>query len=1579
MEITSGQTIKGYELRERIGTGGFGAVYRAYQSTVEREVAIKIILPGFANHPDFIRRFETEARLVARLEHPFIIPLHDFWRDPDGAYLVMRWLRGGNLRDALKEGAFDLPAAAMLLDQIAAGLSFAHRNQVIHRDLKPPNILLDEDGNAYLADFGIAKDIGDLKEHMTQPDAIVGSFDYLSPEQARSEPVTPQTDIYGLGVVLYEALAQQHPFPNMTPVERLYKHLNDPLPRIETLPVAVRDAINAVIQKATAKNPANRYGDALELAAAFREAAGLARSQNADRLVEMLTQREQEVLLRLVDGLSNKEIARELFVTVTTVKWYIKQIYGKLRVRSRVQAIIRARELKLIVGGNDSYEKVEGAQNTYLAESENPYKGLRAFQSADYQDFWGREKLTQKLLKRIAETGGSGRFLAVIGPSGSGKSSLVKAGLIPALWRGDLPGAEKWFVVEIVPGMHPVEALEIGLTRVAANQAGNLREHLDRDMRGLLRAANLILPQDDTELVLVIDQFEELFTLVEDEKARSHFLDLLNTAVTDSRSRVCVVIMLRADFYDRPLHYPHFGELVRSHMETILPLSAEELERSIVKPAERVGVRFEEGLVAKIVGEVNYQPGALPLLQYALTELFEQRQGRLLTHDAYQSIGGTVGALAKRAEEIYAGLDDAGKEAVRQMFLRLVTLGEGVEDTRRRVPRAELMAITATPELIDEVIDTFAAYRLLSLDNDPGTRSPTVELAHEALIRAWERLREWVMDYRDEIKLQRQVGAMAEEWQAAARDVSFLVRGIRLDHLTEWAKTTRLALTGTEAAFLEASIAARVAEAEAETARVAKEQALERRSINRLRGLVAILIAAIIGVSLLLLLIGIQANSEREARAQAEANEAAALFARATSEANLQRAEALRLASDTYSLLPGSLDNAEIAALLAIRSLNIVYSPQANDALLDAARLLYGEAIYPRPYASSEVLFYSFPRWLPGGLSSLIVTQNHTVERYNLETATSTTLVSDTGNPIIAEFSPNGELALIGFADGNTRVYNLGTGALMLTLNGQSSPVTSLAMSDDENTIATAGEDRTLWLWDAVSGDLRQTLSLTDLVWGWMDFSPDNRYLAVPKIDNSLDVIDVQSGEILQQMGGGLDRLETAVFSPDGSMVLTASSDGSARLWNPVTGAEIRTFSGHQAAVASAYFSPDARYVLTASRDGTARMWDINTGEEVRHFSGHHGGLRYAGFSPDGIQIVTTSPEENTWRVWDAQPGHAFDRVIDPQFGGYYSWGARFSLNGRWMITGFAEKTGLGLYDAQTFEFVRDIDPEGTYIAPFALSPDGRYVLGVADEDRSNIHLLLIELATGEVRQTYVGHEGRILDAAFSPDGQQLITGSEDGTARLWDVASGEQLHLLTHDSGVSAVGFSRDGRSVFTGAYSAGVVYQWDAQSGENIQQFTASAAAIYHLIVSLDGEHVIGGGNGGVTAWNIISGAQIWDYHGAGFSVDIAALAPDGSVLATAGTDGMLRLWNPETGEVLRQLKGFDAVPYSLDFSPDGSRLITNGGNNQLQLWYLNWHDLVSLACTRIFRDLDAEERAAYSITDASPTCPQFEALEE
>ena len=791
IEDLSGRAVRGYELGERIGSGGFGAVYRAVQPGVEREVAVKIILPQYANHPDFIRRFEAEAQLVARLEHPHIVPLYDYWREPNAAYLIMRLLRGGSLNELLKTGPLELSLIFQFLEQIGAALHAAHRFGVIHRDLKPANILLDEDQNAYLADFGVAKNLGspDLS-NLTNADAIIGSPAYISPEQIRSEPIRPQADIYCLGVVLYEMLTGQLPFTGPTPIDQIMRHLNDPLPSLGLINSQLPSALDRILQKATAKDPADRYPDVLSLLADLRP-----------------------------------------FI-------------------SAQQAVF------------SDQSPAPDTEPWILTTEDNPYKGLRPFNEADAEDFFGRETLLQELLGRLAEEGELSRFLAVVGPSGSGKSSVVKAGLIPAIRRGALPGSEKWFVVDFMPGAHPFEELEAALLRIAVNPPASLLVQLKEDERGLLRAVKRILPADESvELVLVIDQFEEVFTLVTDETVRAQFLESLLASVLDERSRLHILLTLRADFTDRPLQYMDFGDLLRQRTEFVLPLTPDEMEQAISSPAKDAGLLIEPGLIARIVRDLGDQPGTLPLLQYALTELFDRRDGRTLTLAAYQEIGGVLGALGRRAEEVYTGLDESAQAIARQLFLRLVTLGEGVEDTRRRVLRSEVAGLQVggwnvdpsdlqasllqhgSGQALNHTIDAFGKARLLTFDHDPVTRGPTVEVAHEALLREWPRLRGWLTESRTDVRMQRILGSLATEWQAT-QDPSFLLHGARLNQFASWAETTNISLTADERTFLEASLRARREGEAAEASRQAREQGLEQRSRNFLRALVGVFAAA---------------------------------------------------------------------------------------------------------------------------------------------------------------------------------------------------------------------------------------------------------------------------------------------------------------------------------------------------------------------------------------------------------------------------------------------------------------------------------------------------------------------------------------------------------------------------------------------------------------------------------------------------------------------------------------------------------------------------------------------------------------
>ncbi|HEY3184052.1 MAG TPA: protein kinase, partial [Gaiellaceae bacterium] len=625
--IGFGRSVRGYELREQVGAGDFGVVYRAYQPSVGREVAIKVIRPELVNQAAFIRRFEAEAQLVAQLEHPHVVSLYDYWRDPEGAYLVMRWLRGGSLRQALERGPWKVEAASRLLAQVGGALAYAHRQGVVHRDLKPANVLLDEEGHAYLSDFGIAARLSDPDD----PRRLVsGSPAYLPPEEISGAAHTPRSDLYGLGLLTFELLTGERP------------PMDTPLPPLASMRRELPDLLDAVIARATAFDPAERYESVDEFLTAFAKAAG-----------------------------TDTPAVAETFTPV-----------------------------------------------------ENPYKGLRAFGESDAEHFFGRDALVDQLVAAVAEH----RLVAVVGPSGIGKSSVVKAGLVPALRRGALPGSARWLVADLFPGAYPFEDLAAALLRVAVERPDDLVEELARDELAIRRVAKRILPTD-TELLLVVDQFEELFTLTTDEEVRRRFLDGLTALAADPRAPVRVVVTLRADFLDHPLRYPEFGELLGAGMVTVAAPSEDELAEAIERPAAAVGVRFEAGLVSHIVADVHDQPGALPLLQYALTELFAARTSDLLTLEGYRATGGVVGALGRRAEELHARLDAPAQRACRQVFLRLVSVDPAGQDTRRRVRRRELRGLELEPEVLDAILSRYGEHRLLSFDREPVTRTPTVEVA----------------------------------------------------------------------------------------------------------------------------------------------------------------------------------------------------------------------------------------------------------------------------------------------------------------------------------------------------------------------------------------------------------------------------------------------------------------------------------------------------------------------------------------------------------------------------------------------------------------------------------------------------------------------------------------------------------------------------------------------------------------------------------------------------------------------------------------------------------------------------------
>lgn len=460
---------------------------------------------------------------------------------------------------------------------------------------------------------------------------------------------------------------------------------------------------------------------------------------------------------------------------------------------------------------------------------ENPYLGLRAFREADHARFFGQEDLVGRLIARVT---GDATFTAVVGPSGSGKSSAVQAGLIPRL-RRDHPDVA---IALMQPGARPMGALGTALAELAGAPTHVAVSDLARP-DGLQACAHTVLAGDRRRLVIVIDQFEELFTMVDDAEAR-RFLDLLAEGVRDAANRVHVVVTLRADFYDRPLAEPRFGRLFADNVVTVVALGPDQLEAAATLPARQLDIEVEPRLVGRLVADVAGQPNALPLFQYALTELFDARSGPVLDLATYERIGGVRKAVARRAESLYGQLDAAEQEAARQLLLRIVTVSRDLVG-RRRVAASELVSLDIDLVALRNVIESFSRYRLLALDRDPASGSPTVEVAHEALLAEWHRLRDWVDRHRDDLSKQAVFLVAVNEWESSGRDPGYLLHGSRLDDYRSWATSTELRLTATEQDFLAAAVTASESEAEGEAQRERDRLRLQRRAHRQLVGLFA--------------------------------------------------------------------------------------------------------------------------------------------------------------------------------------------------------------------------------------------------------------------------------------------------------------------------------------------------------------------------------------------------------------------------------------------------------------------------------------------------------------------------------------------------------------------------------------------------------------------------------------------------------------------------------------------------------------------------------------------------------------------
>jgi WD40 repeat protein/DNA-binding SARP family transcriptional activator len=1180
----------------------------------------------------------------------------------------------------------------------------------------------------------------------------------------------------------------------------------------------------------------------------------------------------------------------------------------------------------------------------------NPYKGLRPFLETDAHDFFGREAFISHLLERMSHPE-SARFVAVVGPSGSGKSSVVRAGLVPALRQGAVAGSERWFVTEMHPGHHPLEELDAALMRVAVRPPAGMLARLEAGPRGLVEVAGAIVPEG-TELVLVLDQLEEVFTLTESEDDRSLLLESLRVAAADPQSRVRIVATLRADFYDRPLSYPRIGHLLASTTEVLSPLTPEELERAIMSPAQRAGLTIDSALVPQIASDVAEQPGVLPLVQYALTELYDRREGGRLTLDAYLEIGGVGGALAASAEHLYASRPAPSREAVRQLFLRLVTLGEGAADTRRRVRLSELSALEVDTDAIESALDAYGRHRLVTFDRDPATREPTVEVAHEALLGAWERLSSWIDEAREDVRTRRRLSDAAREWESSGQEPSFLLAGSRLDQFEAWGSGTSLALGREERAYLTASGTRSEEERVKDASRRARERLLERRSLKRLRAFVAVFAAAALVAGSLTVF----ARSQR-ARAERESKIATARELAAASGASID-------------------DDVDQSLLLAIQAVDTTFEadgtvlPEAEQSLhlaVQADRLL-------RTFPG-----YSSVHFSPDDNQLLTAgSEPGTAHVFDVESGEEVLTILGHGDGVLANtaYSPDGAtIATASYPDRTTKLWDSQTGAPRMTFadpagnfvccSAEFSPDGSVlqtwAYSSDESCC----QNR---FYSVRSGEELRRLRLD---WSGMpSFSPDGKRLALGRCVIRWKLPDATEGQVCTPEHPDAPA-SAASWSPDGSLVATSFWDGTTTVWDPRSGQELTTLSpGAPGFALDVEFSPIGSRLAMGFTDGTVRVWDLTgaTATEALVLPGHSEAVDNVAFSHDGTKLASAST--NTVKVWDVTVQGGDEGVSVPGSGGF-----AYTPNGQRIAIGHGDDS-VRLYDAVTGEVSHVFTASGRVLIATLDRSGTRLAAGT-----SGGSIWVWDVETGDEMLRLEGHEGGdVLDVAFSPDGQLLGSTSGEGrigSTEIWDASSGALVDAF--EGGGQALAFTPDGARL--AVTSAGVpaklqqrILIWDVETGASVRTLN-NHLQVNAVAISPDGKQIIAGGlDGGLREWDLESGRFLGTMEGNLSQIWSIGFSPDGKLLATSSDDGTVRLWDPigrrQLATVAREdlTAGFDEG-FDVGFSPDGTRLAATAADGRLHVFVLPVDELLRIAQGRLDRGFTEQECRQYLHMERCP----------
>ena len=1258
--------------------------------------------------------------------------------------------------------------------------------------------------------------------------------------------------------------------------------------------------------------------------------SGTERSPRPEHIVTRLDFAEALTILRDRAGLSVRDVARLAGVRgehSTVGDWFA----GKsLPARGSAELLAQVLAVCGVVDEADRYQWIEAWRRIRRspgprAGRPEPYRGLGRFEPRDAEWFFGRRALTAELVGRVRNGQAlGGTVLLVVGASGVGKSSLLRAGLIPALSGGAVPGSASWPVLLMTPGRRPLDELTTHLSA----QAGRAQD--GEDLAGLARrAAAAVAARGAGRLVIVVDQFEEVFTSDDNDERRRAFVAALCAAAEGPHGAV-VVTGLRADFYAQALSHPELLGTLPGGQVTVGPMSEADLREAIIGPARKADVALEDGLVDLLIREADPRSGAvggvLPLLSHALHATWQNGQGVRLTAAGYRRSGGIDGAVRASAEKIYGELDEDRRQAVRRLLLSLVHVSPGAADTRRRAARGELLASVGRGQAaaMEDVLDLLIAQRLLTSDFD------TVEISHEALLTAWPRLRSWLEEDRSNLIVGRGLAEAAAAWSAYHHDPAALYRGARLTAAEQWAADHGGELPGQVEDFLHAG------------SRRARRE-LRRSRQTALALALLLLVAAVTSV----LALRLQATTARQRDT--------ALSQKAAAEANALRPV-----------------NPALAAQLGLAAFRLAPTADARGALLSTFATPYARELP----ASDSVYAVTFT---PDGHTLATVARDGTARLWGTTDPHHPTLLArfrthHLGNPNsgavdTAAFSPDGRVLATGSWDHTTKLWNVADPHRprpLATLSGHTNNVRTLAFSPHDRLLVTSGDDRTVRLWNLT--DPRHPRARV-LPTGQrapvraVAFSPDGRLLGTGSEDGTVvlwNTTSTRRPRIVARLAIHTGAVLCLAFAPDGHTLATGGDDSAARLWNlsdPRHPRRLTTLTGHTGAVFALAFSQDGTKLATGSDDNTARVWDLTARPAPITrliLAGHTNTVLSAAFSGDSRTLATGS-DDFTARLWDLTApafttiGSSILAAAYAPTGHLLATGAADATTTLWNVTPSHQPTPLAILHGHT-----------DAILSIAFSTNGRLLASGSIDGTVRLwdvsrpsHPSPLGTATG-------------CSAAFSPDGRILATGGKDRRVRLWDLAESHRPHLLAsltgHANVVTSVQFSPDGRLLTSGSWDR-TVHLWDVTTPDRPGQIGTLPGSVATFrpqgrILAIAGSDDSGNNEGerSIRLWDLTAPRhphRLATLTGHTNFVLTLAFSPDGHTLASAGNDCTVRLWaiaNSGHPTDLATLLGHTDTVRAITFSPGGHTLATAGSDRTLHFWETSPQHVAQRICTTV-----------------------------